>query len=415
MIAAGKHQTVMTALTENLSTGFRWSDVVIIFLGVTLATSSIVFIEPAPYDLLVLSLLCLLLVRGLRFPREMHAAILCLGVFVIGNIVAAAGSADPLTTIRSLSARLYMVLAWVLFASLVATSPAQVLRTVWFGYVIAAVLAVIWGALEYFGLINSGLWQGGLRAKGPFKDANVYAPFLVPVAIYALKELYSTGTVVRRVVHALVFIFLAFGILISFSRGAWLNFFVAFSLFSVFSVVSMQSFRKRLNWLLVNTLLVLAAVSLLGAAVTTTSVADRFFQRAVFTQKYDVDRGGRFFTQKQAINEIGMTPLGVGPGRSDEELGLEPHNLYLHVFVEGGWIAGFGFLAFLFLGFYRSLVLFRWQSSLRRDFFVIFASVSGLLLQSFFIDSTHWRHVWLLFAMTWGLIVAHERSKVGNL
>ncbi len=402
----------MIALMENPPVGFQWPRTAMLFLGLTMAVSSVVFIEPAPYDVLVLAMLCIFLVRGLRFPHEMRAAALCLGLFAIGNLLAAASSPDPLTTLRSLSVRLYMVLAWCLFTSLIATNPPLVLRTIWSGYTFAAVLAVIWGALEYFGLISVENWEGGLRAKGPFKDANVFAPFLVPVALYTLKELYSSDSAVRKTVYGSLFMLMAFGILISFSRGAWLSFIVAFSLFSLFCLVSMKSVRERLTWMLANMLLVLAAVSLLGVAVATTSVADRFFQRAVLTQKYDLDRGGRFYTQQRAIKEIGSTPLGVGPGRSDDVLGLEPHNLYLHIFFEAGWIGGLGFVAFLFLSFYRSLNLFRWQSSLRGEFFVVFASTFGTLLQSFFIDSTHWRHFWLLFAMTWGLIIAHSRSTV---
>jgi len=415
MIVSGTKQTAMTTLAENPGAGLASSRAVIIFLGLTLASSSVVFIEPAPYDLLVLTLFSVLLVRGLTFPRGMHTAALCLGLFVIGNLIAAAGAPDPGTTVRALSVRIYMVLAWCLFASLIAMNPERVMRAIWFGYIIAAVLAAVWGVLEYFGFIDAGQWQGGLRAKGPFKDANVFAPFLVPVAVYALKELYSGGTPLRKFSYALLFMLLALGILMSFSRGAWLNFLLAFGLFSIFTVVSMRSSRERLSWLLANTLLVLVAVSLLGIVVTTTTAADRFFQRAVLTQKYDLARGGRFFTQQRAIEEIGATPLGVGPGMSERVLGLEPHNLYLHVFSEGGWLAGLGFIAFLALGFYRSLALFRWRSALRGDFFVIFAGTSGLLLQSFFIDSTHWRHAWLLFAMAWGLIIVHERRKVSTV
>ncbi len=389
-----------------------WSLPVVISIGLTMATSSVVFIEPAPYDLLVLTLLGVLMLCGLRFPREMHLAALCLGVFAVANIVAAAGSNDPVATFRFLSVRIYMLLTWCLFASLIAASPAQVMRAIWFGYTIAAVLAVVWGALEYFGFIKLEMWEGGLRAKGPFKDPNVYAPFLLPVALYGLKELYASGgSLIWRAAHALLFMLIAFGTLISFSRGAWMAFTLAFGLFSLFTLVSLRSFKGQLNLMLANMLLVFAAVGMLSAAVVTTSVADRFFQRAVVSQEYDLQEGGRFYTQQKAIKKIGTTPLGIGPGRSAAVLGLPPHNLYLHVFVESGWIGGLAFLIFLFFSFYRSLALFRWQSPLRNDFFVIFASLSGLLLQSFFIDSTHWRHFWLLLAMNWGLIVACERFR----
>lgn len=387
------------------------SRVALVFLGLTLATSSIVFLEPAPYDVMVMAMLVGLLVTGLRFPREMLPAVMLLGLFVVGNMIAAAGSTDPLTTLRSLSVRVYMVLAWCLFVGVIAAGPERVLRTIWLGYLVAAIVAVAWAVLEYFGFINFGDWQAGLRAKGPFKDANVFAPFLIPATIYALNRVANGNGLAEKVLNAAIFSFLAFGILLSFSRGAWLNFFIAGALFSVLTMASLHTYRERLRWLLVNATLILAAAALLGFATSTESIADRFMQRAVLTQKYDLARGGRFYTQKQAVQTIATTPLGVGPGRSDEEFGLEPHNLYLHVFVEGGWLAGAGFLFFIALGLYRSLALFRWDSTLLGDFHVVFACTVGMLTQSLFIDSTHWRHSWLLFAMLWGLIIARQRAK----
>ena len=163
--------------------------------------------------------------------------------------------------------------------------------------------------------------------------------------------------------------------------------------------------------ILSNMLLVLAAVSLLAVVIINTSVADRFSQRAVVSQEYDFREGGRFYTQQLALKKIGVTPLGIGPGRSPKELGIAPHNVYLLTFIETGWIGGLTFTGFLFLTFYRSLALFRWNSPLRGDFFIVFVSLAGLLFQSFFIDSIHWRHFWLLLAMNWGLIISYERSR----
>jgi O-antigen ligase len=359
------------------------------FLGLTLATSSIVFIEPAPYDFLVVILLVTSLATGLRFPREVGLALLLLSCFVLGNLIAAIASADPATTIRSLSIRIYMVLAWCLFVSAIAANPVRVLRTIWLGYMVAAVIAAAWAMLEYFDIISFGIEQPGFRAKGSFKDANVYAPFLIPVAIYALSRVANDEGGLRKLMYAALYLIMAFGVLLSFSRGAWLNFVISSATGSILILVGLSGYRARLRWLLLNVILIFAAFMLLGGSATQSNVAERLAQRAVLTQKYDVARGGRFYTQKQAITRIGTTPQGIGPGRSDEEFGLEPHNLFLHVFVEGGWLAGVAFLSFIALGFYRSLELFRWDDALRDDFFVVFASAIGVITQSLFIDSTH--------------------------
>jgi hypothetical protein len=54
--------------------------------------------------------------------------------------------------------------------------------------------------------------------------------------------------------------------------------------------------------------------------------------------------------------------------------------------------------------------LFRAPGQIRHEFFVVFSSLAGVLTQSLFIDSTHWRHLWLLLALVWALIIATQRK-----
>lgn len=377
-------------------------------LALLLALSSLVFIEPAPYDLLAIVFFVGLLVSGMRLPREIHTAVALLGIFLLGNFFASIMVAEPLGTLRSLSIRVYMVLIWLLIVAVVSLHPKRMLAALWVGYIIAAVVATVWGALEYFGFIQNDLWQAGLRAKGPFKDPNVFGPFLVPAAVYSLRRLASPGAAVKFLFTGMFFA-LSFGILVSFSRGAWINFSIAISLYAIFALWTAPSLRARLQWLGAGTLMLVLIVALLGFAVSQKTIGDRFFQRAVLTQKYDVARGGRFASQQKALKRIAGDPIGVGPGRSHDEFGLEPHNVYLHVAVEGGWLAAIGWLGFLGLTLYRSLPLFRAPEPLRHEFFVVFSSLAGVLTQSMFIDSTHWRHLWLLLALVWTLIIATQR------
>jgi O-antigen ligase len=374
-----------------------------------MATSSIVFIEPAPYDIFAIAMLGILAVTGLRFPRGLQTAVFLLGLFLAGNIVAAITSPDPLASMRSMSIRIYMVLAWLMIASVVAMDPDRMLRALFTGYAIAAVIAVCWGSLEYFGLLQSEQWQGGLRAKGAFKDPNVYGPFLVPAAIYTLRCVPRMAWAGRFLMTGL-FLFLSFGILLSFSRGAWMNFALSCILFGTLAFSTASGTRERLVWLTSSIIVAGILIAVLAGAVSTEIVGERFNQRATLAQDYDVAEGGRFDTQREALGRIGRNPLGVGPGQADEALGLEPHNIYLHVFLEGGWLAGFGLLTFLLLTAVRSLPLFNWRSALRPDFFVVLACLIGTLVQSLFIDSTHWRHLWLLLALLWALIASHGKT-----
>ncbi len=379
-------------------------------LGLLMALGSLVFVEPAPYDILAIALFVGLLAYGLRIPRELHSATVLLGLFVAGNILAAAATPDPLQALRSLSIRTYMVLAWLLLTSLIVLNPERMLRALWAGYLVAAVIAVGWGCLEYFGLIKGELWQGGLRAKGPFKDPNVFGPFIVPAAVYCLLRLTRAGGL-RTLVFGPLLLFFLFGVLLSFSRGAWINMLLSTGLFVMLSIAYTKTLRGRLNWLLAGLLASALLVALITSAVSVESIGERFFQRAVLTQKYDTASGGRFASQAAAINSISENPIGVGPGRSAVEFGLEPHNLYLHILVEGGWLAGFGFLSFLFLTGFQLIRAIRNTRSFRGETIAVFACLIGVLFQSLFIDSTHWRHLWLLFAVAWALIIVCRRSQ----
>jgi len=382
----------------------------IALVGLLAATGSVVFIEPAPYDVLAIAMFIGLPATGLRFPRGLQAPVILLGLFMTGNILATVMAPDPMESIRSLSVRFYMVLTWLMLASLVAGRPRNILAALWAGYLVAALIAVAWGTLEYLGLIHNELWQGGLRARGAFKDPNVYGPFLIPAAIHAVRKI-ATGAVRNVAIYLPVFLLLCFGILLSFSRGAWIDFATALMLYILFAFIWAPNLRTRINWILSVVATISLMVAVVVAAVSVDVIGNRFFQRAVLEQKYDIKAGGRFDSQLKAGEHIGRDPIGVGPGRSDEEFGLEPHNMYLQVLVEAGWLGGLSLILFFALTGYRLIRLLRYPHPLRTDVFIVTACLTGLVAQSFFIDSTHWRHLWLLFAVAWGLIISCRRSQ----
>ncbi len=383
-----------------------------------LAISAVVFIEPAPYDVLLIGLLAMFFAAGMEIPREIRIPIVLLGAFVMSNLLAAAVSSDPMFSLRSVSIRSYMVLAWLFYVCLVVTEPEKLLRMLWQGYLVAAVGTAVFGILEYYGFVHNPLWPAGLRARGGFKDPNVFGPFLVPAALYCISRLRSSAPRVAAVYISL-FLLIIFGVLLSFSRGAWINLALSFALLLGFVLFTDRPRREKVTVVLVGGIVAVAAASIVLAAVTYTAAGGRFQQRAVLAQSYDVAQGGRFYTQRMALQRVGHTPLGVGPGRSDEEFGLAPHNLYLHVLVEGGWIAGLSFYAVIALTLWRSMRLLRWHSPLRDELLVVIAALIGILAQSLFIDSTHWRHLWLMLGLSWALIVVAEQravvSRRGNL
>ena len=304
-----------------------------------------------------------------------------------------------------------MVLSWFLFACVLTAKPGAMFRVLWQGYTFAALLAVIWGNLGYFGLLPDALRGPNVyRASGPFKDANVYAPFLVPVALYTVARIMNSRGP-QLAFDIVKMIILVSGLLLAFSRGAWLNFLFAFAIFMFLQFVSVRTLGDKVRLFLLAAILALTAVSVVTFMVTSTTAGQQFAARTTLFQEYDTARGGRFDTQAQALRDIGAKPLGVGLGMSASWLGLQPHNLYLHVTIEGGWIAGISFVLFLILSLARGLSRMTGSWRGRTDLQVVVAALAGTLLQSFFIDSTHWRHLWLLLAMLWALTIAFDRER----
>jgi O-antigen ligase len=373
-----------------------------------MAISSLVYIEPAPYDVALVGLSLALFAAGMRVPRQIHLAVLLLGVFVFGNVLAAALAHDPLQTLRSLGIRSYMVLSWLFFVCLVATDPERILPALWKGYLVAALGAALFGIAEYYDIVASVGRDGGTRARGVFKDANVFGPFLVPAVLYAVHRLRDPASR-RRALYAALIPVLVLGILLSFSRGAWINLALSLALLLLFLLGTARPRREKLGTALAGGLVLAAGAAVVIAAVSFTTASERFAERAVLAQRYDLQEGGRFYTQRLSLERAGGSPLGVGPGRTDEEFGLEPHNLYLHVLVEGGWIAGLAFYAVIGLTLALARHALAAEPPLRDEFIVVFSATLGILAQSLFIDSTHWRHLWLLLGLCWGLIVVARR------
>ena len=201
------------------------------------------------------------------------------------------------------------------------------------------------------------------------------------------------------------FIFVSLGILVGFSRGAWLNFLASCSFLCLLLLLTKSPRRQKLNFVLMLVFVMFVGVAALFLVVNYTAAGQMFAQRTALVQAYDVAVGGRFDSQLRALEVIGQTPIGVGSGMAPEVLyGIQPHNIYLQVTLEGGWLAGMSLVVFAAMTIVRGLRhITRTDAAIDTNVLVALAGLLGVLLQSFFIDSTHWRHLWLLFAIVWGL------------
>jgi O-antigen ligase len=381
----------------------------------TIATSSIVFIEPAPTDILSILALGLFFVFGMRIPPGFGAGGFFIGIYLVGNVVASALSPEPLDALRSMSVRFYMAASCLLFICLIYENPGKVLRVVWSAYIVAALIAVGAGFIGYYGPAGVGeqFVEFG-RVRALFKDPNVYGPFIVPVAMFALARA-ETASQRQMVGYTVLLAVMAFGLLLGFSRGSWINFVVALTLYFIIRIRTQRSAVLRRRVILTGLALLFGSIIVVAGAASTDRVQEMLEKRMKVVQYYDTGEGGRLTRQMEVLKEIMVTPIGIGSGQSEQEYNFSkaPHQLYLHVLIEAGWIGGFAFFAFLLFTLYKGGRYFRLATNVDGVHIAAYTCVVGILAQSFFIDSTHWRHLFLLIAMVWGPLLYWENHRYG--
>jgi O-antigen ligase len=202
---------------------------------------------------------------------------------------------------------------------------------------------------------------------------------------------------------------LLLGLLLSFSRGAWFHFVVSCAVMLAFAVLVAPSSARRMRIITLSTLGLAALAVLLVILLSIPSIGGFFFERAQLIQSYDVGQGGRFGLQQLALAAILDFPGGLGPEEFSRIHGLQPHNVYLQVFMVSGWVGALSYimlvLSTVWVGLRSIFVRTPWQSYT----IVAYATFVGEVAEGFIIDTDHWRHFYLLLGMIWGLAAATRK------
>ncbi|MGZ5917049.1 MAG: O-antigen ligase family protein [Methyloceanibacter sp.] len=394
---------------REVSAGIR--RLALFYLWITIATGAVVFSEPAPYDMLMIGAIILLPVTGLApLTRGLAPYLLLLTGIVAGGFIATTQAGLLDVPSKHVAITLYLAASSVVMAAFFADRPEKRIRFVMSAYMVAAVVAAVAALIGYFSLVPGAydLFTEFGRARGTFKDPNVLGAFLVPALLYAFNVV-LTARLARASLWALLMPLLLFGTLLTFSRGAWLNLAVALALYAYLTIITAATNRQRLK---LGVFVVLAVVLVLGvfaAAQTIPQVADLLGERAAFEQSYDIGPEGRFGGQKKAAELIMTHPLGIGALEFARVYHNEDvHEVYLNMFLNTGWIGGTLYLFLvattLFLGF-RQAMRDRGRSGVSN---VVMAAFFGMAIEGLVIDTDHWRHLYLIMAMIWGLAIAQR-------
>lgn len=366
-----------------------------LFLWLIMPLSAVVFIEPAPYDVLITTALLVAVVFSfISFPRSLGTSVLLLVLFVLCNVLPALIEAkQQMLALKYFIITLYLMFSWLFFTGILNRYKERALTVILSGYMIGALFSAILGILAYFQLIPSFdvLIKYG-RATGLFKDPNVYGPFLVPAVVIALyRSEHSKGIV--KAGYLLVGLLAALGILLSFSRAAWGNCVLASGIYLL--IPQKKAKGRRFVTL---ALLLLLGMPVLTQIIQTPAVHHLFVDRLGFKQ-YD---NNRFGTQKEALEETIDYPLGIGPGQSEKVFDYATHSLYVRVLTEYGIVGSLSFFLFIAISLGRAYVLALDRNGPYQGYYVLFAALlTGVLFNSLFVDTLHWRHFWLLLALPW--------------
>lgn len=386
--------------------------VALVLVWLMVATSGIVFSEPAPVDLLMLVLVLLLPVAGLIRATPALIAGLALWLAVgAATVFAMMNAIDAAKAVPHAGVTIFLFVSAFVLAAFVMYRPEHHTRLIFNAYILAAVITALAGVAGYFNLVPGAfdLFTRYGRATGTFKDPNVYGPFLVPPLIYVLHRLLEGA---RRSALWLIpcAALLAFAILLSFSRGAWVSLGISIGLYACLAFITASTNRQRFNLAAIAAGGIAAAAIMLVIALQFDEIGRLFGERAALTQSYDEGPEGRFGGQHKAIKQILANPFGIGPQQFAPNFHFEEaHNVYLTMFLNAGWIGGG-----LFLMLTAATVAFGLRHALRRSptqplFLVAYACFTANAVEGFLIDYDHWRHVFLLMAVVLGLMLGERR------
>ncbi|RED36246.1 hypothetical protein BJ123_108182 [Rhodopseudomonas thermotolerans] len=378
------------------------------------ASGAIVFIEPSPYEIVIVLALAVFAVTGglLMAPALIVPIGLLLGIELGYSIGAVELMNDPVI-LNWILTSWYMAVTAVFFAMVCLQDTQQRAEAIANGYLIGGIIASLAGIAGYFNLLPGGqdlLTYAG-RARGTFKDPNVLGAFLIFPAIYSLQRAIE-GSFWRMMRNGAAFGIISLAIFLAFSRAAWGMLAGASLLTVALMFITAPTQQRRLR------IVVLAALALgvLGATIAVLLSFDQidalFKERASLAQPYDSGRFGRFGRHLLGAAMALDYPTGIGPLQFRRFFPEDTHNSFLNAFMSGGWISGTLYPALVFVtaayGLRHVFVRTPWQ----RITIVVVTAMVVTLLESFIIDTDHWRHYFMLLGLTWSLAIASTRLRI---
>ena len=357
---------------------------------------SFVRLEPAPVDLAFAVLIAVSFVTGRIDLRQMPLSIFgLLGTLLLVTMVSAVNAIDPVRAASYFLITAYLAALAVWLTSYVRSF--ERIRLIVRAYIATAVVVTIPSIAALFIPFPGSdlLLYGDARTQGLFKDPNVFGPFLVTAILFVVGELLSPRLLSSgRLAKGVIGFTLVAGVFFSYSRAAWLSLVVGLA--AMLPVLAFRRSGGRQAAALIGAML-LATVGI--AAVVVVSGSESFLQERARFQTYDVERFGAQASGAELAREY---PLGIGPGQFERVSEVSAHSSYVRTLAEQG-IVGAALVVALMLA---TLVLALRNAVNGRSTYglgsaTLFGAWCGILVNSAFVDTLHWRHLWIVAALIW--------------
>ncbi len=382
-------------------------------IAVLVFLSGFVMVEPSPSDLLLCLVVAVWAFIGLRFSRSMAPMIVLMALYCVGGFLSFTQLQEFQKPITYMATTVFLAISSIFYCAVIQNDTARRLAIIEKSYIVSAVICSIVGILGYFGAIpHADLFTLYDRAKGAFKDPNVFGPFLIAPALYLVYGL-LTGRPLESLWRNGGLLVIVLGIFLSFSRAAWALFLFCACLMVFIMLLKERTGAFRLKILVLSLLAVIVLFGAIVGAMQSQKVSNLFSSRAQLEQDYDAGHLGRFERHRIGFLMSMEHPLGIGPMTFSKIFPEDEHNIWLKSLTTYGWI---GFISYITMmiwtlstGFKYLLRHRDWQPYLMISWIVIL----GHVLIGNVIDTDHWRHFYLLLGIVWGcraLEMRHQRN-----
>jgi O-antigen ligase len=321
-------------------------------------------------------------------------------LFIVMNII----SLFNLTNIKDAIAYFAITFYMIFYALFIfCNSNMKNYKPVFKAYIAGSTASALFGIAGYLLKIPIFTVYEFSRAKALFKDPNVFGPFLIPTIILLLSGFKANNdSRMQRWIRFIVIIINSIGLLLSFSRGAYVNFFAALIIYLILSYKEIH-----LKRIMIIGIILIMILNIVWITAIDNDFKD-FLSHRIKLQSYDLDR---FKAQKSGLHYAASNVFGYGPGQYgltiERVMDFESaaHSLYIRVMLENG-IAGFITMMVFFAAIIFNLLKISInQTGIQKETAAVVLSIlCGIMINSIVVDTLHWRHFWFFIGIGISLI-----------